>query len=161
MKAKEWLDRGEKATDPIDAFSSFWRGFNTLFFGFTGAQERDKIKAMLRHNISEATAEAIIHEYELAISYLMSQPVIDMRKNGRDTVANIQTFNLETNSLVKLQEIFMVIYQIRCNLEHGQKSPSHMRDIQLCQSALPLLRYVVNEHIKKSVNLTAKIENSL
>jgi len=67
-----------------------------------------------------------------------------MRGNGRDTTANIQAFNVATNSLAKLQEIFMIIYQVRCNLEHGQKSPNSERDIQLCQWASPVVAHVVS-----------------
>jgi hypothetical protein len=32
----------------------------------------------------------------------------------------------------------MVIYQIRCNLAHGQKSPNRERDVQLCKAPLSL-----------------------
>ena len=69
-----------------------------------------------------------------------------MRGNGRDTSANIQAFNAATDSLAKLQEVFMVIYQVRCNLEHGQKSPSRERDIQLCQAASPLVAHIVGRN---------------
>lgn len=47
-----------------------------------------------------------------------------MRGNGKDTTPYIHAFEFATDALAKLKEIFMVIYQVRCNLEHGQKSPS-------------------------------------
>lgn len=142
VKAREWFERGNQEADPVDAFSNFWRSFNNLFFSET-SQERDKIKAFLSQSISEAEAEKILQAHAHEIAYLLSQPVIDMRGNGRDTAANIQTFNATTDSRVRLQEVFMVIYQVRCNLEHGQKSPSAERDIQLCRSASPLVAHVV------------------
>lgn len=111
MKAREWLDRGSQVADPVDAFSNFWRGFNNLFFGVGQGQERDKIKSFLSQSISEADAGAILQKHASEIVYLLSQPVIDMRGNGKDTAANIQTFNAATDSLTKLQEVFMVIYQ--------------------------------------------------
>ena len=144
VKAREWLDRGNQVTDAIDAFSNYWRGFNNLFFGATQGYERDKIKTFLGQCISEAKAEMLLYEHASEVTYLLSQPVTDMRGNGRDTSDYIQAFNTATGSLAKLQEVFMVIYQVRCNLEHGQKSPSRERDIQLCQCASPLVKQVVS-----------------
>ena len=143
MKAKEWLDRGMKDTDQVNALSNFWRGFNILFYGEAQQSERKKIRAFLSQKITEAEAKGLLQEHEPNISYFLSKPVIDMRGNGRDTTENIQAFNAANNSLEKLQEIFMIIYQVRCNLEHGQKSPTRERDIQLCQCALPLLAKVI------------------
>lgn len=144
MKAKEWLDRGMKETDPVNAFSNFWRGFNNLFYGEAQGSEREKIRAFLSQKITEADAKGLLQEHEPEISYLLSKPVIDMRGNGRDTTEHIQAFNAANNSLDKLQEIFMIIYQVRCNLEHGQKSPTRERDIQLCQCAHPFVAKVIS-----------------
>lgn len=146
VKAREWLDRGNQETDPIDAFASYWRGFNTLFFGAAEGPEREKIKACLSQGISERDAEEILHAYKSEIAFLLERPVIDMRQNGRDSEPNIQAFGTATASLVKLQEVFMVIYQVRCNLEHGQKSPSNGRDIQLCQHASRLVADIVSRN---------------
>ena len=59
------------------------------------------------------------------------------------TASNIKAFLKLNDSISKLQELFMVIYQVRCNLEHGQKSPRRDRDIQLCQSASPIVARIV------------------
>jgi hypothetical protein len=62
-----------------------------------------------------------------------------MRGNGKDTTPNIQAFNAAADSTTRLEELFMVIYQVRCNLEHGQKSPSRERDLLLCECAAPIV----------------------
>ncbi len=147
MKASEWLERGNQEIDPIDSFSNYWRGFNNLYFGVANGPERDKIRVFLCRNISEENADTILQSHANEISYLLSQPVIDMRGNGRDTAGNIQAFNNENNSLLKLQEVFMIIYQVRCNLEHGQKSPNRDRDILLCQNASPLVGDIISRNI--------------
>jgi len=146
VTAREWLERGNQATNPIDAFSNFWRGFNNLYFPVGNGLERDKIKLFLSQRISEAQAEEMLQANASGVAYLLSQPVIDMRGNGRDTAQNIQAFNAATGSLTKLQELFIVIYQVRCNLEHGQKSPNRDRDIQLCHFASPLVAHVVDRN---------------
>lgn len=146
VKAREWLKRGKSGKDPVDSFSNLWRGFNNLYFTMENGQERDKIKHFLNQNISVSEAEKILWDYSSQVAYLLSQPVIDMRGNGRDTSSNIQTFNTTTVPLIRLEEVFMVIYQIRCNLEHGQKSPNRKRDVELCLSAIPLLEYVLEKN---------------
>jgi hypothetical protein len=146
MKAREWLERGVQEVDPIDSFSNYWRGFNNLYFGVGNGPERNKIRKFLSQNIAEVDADAILQSHANEISYLLSQPVIDMRGNGSDTAGDIQAFNTENNPLVKLQEVFMVIYQVRCNLEHGQKSPNRDRDIKLCQNASPLVGNIISRN---------------
>jgi hypothetical protein len=146
VKAQEWLERGIRETDPIHAFSDFWRGFNNLFFSAAKGQERDKIRAFLAQRVSEEEAKAMLGKYSAEIDYLISQSVIDMRGNGRDTADNIHAFMVSPTSLGKVEEVFMIIYQVRCNLEHGQKSPSRERDIQLCQSASPLVAHVIERN---------------
>lgn len=143
MKAREWIERGKNSDDPIDAFTNYWLAFNSLFFDEVNGDERAKIKAYLRKNSSEITAAKLLASHPTQIDYLLSQPVIDMRGNGKDTGSNVEAFNTAADSLTKLEELFMIIYQVRCNLMHGQKSPSRERDITLCQSALCILTDVV------------------
>jgi hypothetical protein len=147
MKAREWLDSGMQKTNPMDAFTDYWRAFNNLFSTVGNGHERDKIKLFLSQQLSEAQAKEVLQSNATGVSYLLSQPVIYMRGNGRNTRQNIQAFGVAVDSLAKLQELFMVIYQVRCNLEHGEKSPSMDRDIMLCQSAAPLVAYVVNRNV--------------
>jgi hypothetical protein len=143
MKAREWLERGKRAADPINALSDFWRGFNHVFFPLAGDNEKAKIRKLLIATISEQKAQAILAENAQGVEVLLAQPVIDMRGNGRNTKPNIDAFKATGDSLGKLQEIFMMIYQIRCNLEHGQKSPSRERDVQLCEASSPIVAAVL------------------
>lgn len=141
MKAREWLRRGEISKDPFDALSNFWRGFNNLFAG--NGRERELIKTYLRENIDESFAQILIDSNTKDVHVLISQPVIDMRGNGRDTSRYIREFQNATASVDRLVALFLVIYQVRCNFEHGQKSPSRSRDQALCQAACPFVSVVV------------------
>jgi hypothetical protein len=132
MKAREWFRRGVETEDPVDRLSNLWRGFNNLFAPENGGTERNKIKNYLSNNISEDSALDIIDESNEGIVYLLSQPVIDMRGNGQNTQGDIDAFASSESSIEKLKALFMIIYQVRCNLEHGQKSPSRERDVVLC-----------------------------
>jgi hypothetical protein len=46
-----------------------------------------------------------------------------------------------------LQTIKNVLYQIRCNIFHGEKTPGDFNDDRIVKSALPVLNYIVNHLI--------------
>ncbi|MGL5486860.1 MAG: hypothetical protein ACRDC6_11305 [Shewanella sp.] len=146
MKAREWLERGLERNDPIDLFTDAWRGFNNLFYIEPGHTERDKINSYLSTKVNEKVAQELIEGHKTEIEYLVSQPVIDMRGNGRNTAESINEFNISGSNLEKLQALFKIIYQVRCNLEHGQKSPTRERDIKLCSSSWSLVAEVVDKN---------------
>lgn len=139
--AREWLDRGAAAADPFDAFSNYWRGFNNLFAG--RGQERDLISEFLRRGFTEQFAQELLDAHAEEATVLVSRPVIDMRGNGRDTSQYMVEFVVAPSAVEKLVALFMVIYRVRCNLEHGQKSPSRVRDESLCNAACPFIAGVV------------------
>jgi hypothetical protein len=142
VKAREWLERGSRAQDSFDALSNYWRGFNNLFAG-TG-QERQLISTFLRARVDESLAGKLLESHAVDASVLMSQPVVDMRGNGKDTSPYMSRFRNAETAIDKLEALFMVIYQVRCNLEHGQKSPSRDRDAALCKAACPFVAAVLD-----------------
>lgn len=146
MKAREWLNRGLRSKDPIDLLTNAWRGFNNLFYSSIGNSEREKINNYLSSNLTESFAKTLIDNHLPEIKYLLSQPVIDMRGNGKDTGESLHNYNNADNNLERLKSLFTIIYQVRCNLEHGQKSPTNERDILLCTSAWPLVAEVVDSN---------------
>ena len=143
MVAREWLEKGDARGDPVDRFADYWRAFNNLYSSVAGRSEPERILAYLEQYVSEERAAAILQERQGEAHYLLSAPVVDMRSNGRDTSECIEKFMKADSSLGKLQQLFRVVYQVRCNLEHGQKSPSDDRDVLLCQSAGPVVADVV------------------
>lgn len=142
MKAREWLERGATATDSFDALSNYWRGFNNLFAG--QGKERQLISEFLSAKLDEKFAQELLDSHTQQVSDLMSTPVIDMRGNGKDTSQFMVEFSAATTAIEKLVALFMVIYQVRCNFEHGQKSPSRGRDQLLCKAACPFVAGVVH-----------------
>jgi hypothetical protein len=146
LTAREWLERGAAATDAFDAFSNFWRGFNALFAG--PGQEREQISNFISTAINDHFAQEMLNAHADEVGHLMGVPVIDMRGNGRDTSQHIETFGTAASAIEKLVAVFMVIYQIRCNFEHGQKSPSQVRDQLLCKAACPFISGVVRHVVQ-------------
>ena len=142
VKAREWLERGVAAGDPFEALSNYWRGFNNLFAG--KAKERELIADFLRARVDEAFADHLLGAHAGDAKVLLSHPVIDMRGHGKDTSPYMKEFEQAGSSLGRLVALFMVIYQVRCNFEHGQKSPSRARDEALCKAACPFVAAVVD-----------------
>lgn len=141
MKAHEWMARGAATTDSFDALSNYWRGFNNLFAGH--GQERQLISAFLRLKLDEQFAQELLEAHTQEVNDLMSMPVIDMRGNGKDTSQYMAEFDGATTAVEKIIALFMVIYQVRCNFEHGQKSPSRARDQTLCRAACSFVASIV------------------
>jgi hypothetical protein len=141
LKAAEWLHRGHNTNDPFEGLSNYWRGFNNLFAG--QRPERELISSFLRVQIDETFAQKLIEANAKDLVTLIQQPVLDMRGNGRDTSIFISQFDGAETAVDKLVALFMIIYQVRCNLEHGQKSPSRDRDRALCKAACPFVAAVV------------------
>jgi hypothetical protein len=130
----------------MDASSDLWRAFNSLYATNRLRSEQEKIQAFLAEHVPEAQAAEVLEAHPSEVEYLLSHPVIDMRGNGRDTTQNMERYRAAKDSLSKLKEVFLVIYQVRCNLEHGQKSMNRERDVQLCKAAVPLVGYVVDRN---------------
>lgn len=141
MKAREWMERGSTSKDSFDALSNYWRGFNNLFAGL--GQERDLISKFLQSTFNEDFAQSLLDAHAQAAKELLSAPVIDMRGNGKDTSQHIENFEAANTAMERLITLFMIIYQVRCNFEHGQNSPNRERDQMLCAAACSLLKDVV------------------
>jgi len=154
VKAHEWYTRGIETSDPIEAFTNFWRGFNSLYATIGKGDERKKIQAFLQNSICEVGALHLLSTHAGCIDYLLSEPVINMRDNVKSTAPNITAFKAASNPLVKLKEVVMLIYQVRCNLEHGQKSPSRERDVLLCHYAARIIAALIDMKLTNCANTT-------
>ncbi len=147
MIAREWLERGRGAASPIDAVTDYWRGFNNLYAAARNrGDERTKIRTYLVNTVSSQDAQEILAVDGQALAYLLSRPVINMQGPGQDTLPAMEAFAASADSKVKLAELFMIIYQVRCNLEHGDKSPTVERDNDLCRASAPFVAAVVERY---------------
>lgn len=138
VKARRWIERSESRDDPMDRFRDLWTAFNNVYGEIRGS-ERQKIRRYLARNIDEATAIMILGLCGKNVAGLIAKPVVDMRRNGRDTGHHIVAYREAKLSLDSLTEVLMIAYQIRCNLVHGQKSPDRARDTELCYHASEIL----------------------
>ncbi|MDC9511690.1 HEPN domain-containing protein [Pseudoalteromonas sp. CST5] len=146
MKSIEWLERGLNQNDPIDCLSNCWMGFNSLYSNSSSKTEVDSIKSFIDTNVDLKVAQELLDIHQIEITYFMTRPVIDMRGNGKSSQTDIDIFNSTDCAVSKLKSILMVIYQVRCNLMHGQKSPSRDRDVDLCKHSWPFVAELVDRY---------------
>lgn len=90
----------------------------------------------------------LFNDLKLALKKGSRHFVINMAKsqnyysqNDIDEMANKSVIILcEENNLKTIKN---VLYQIRCNIFHGEKIPGDINDDKIVKSALPLLRFIV------------------
>ncbi|MGD9130138.1 MAG: hypothetical protein PVH73_01025 [Candidatus Bathyarchaeota archaeon] len=145
-----WYNRSQKEKTRkftmFDQFISLWLSFNA--WGTYKSRE-DQDYQMLRW-IKTNTGLPEIHnrlmnddaEYQQRVRRLSEYTVLDMRPGHQDESKSIEN----TNSF---DELLDIIYQIRCNLFHGQKSEIDPNDRELVDLAFHILskifRPVINE----------------
>ena len=143
MKYREWIERGDRASDPMDRFNCYWYAFNNLYSEFEGRSEIHKIQSFTEAAVSAGRAASLLGKWDSQVAYLMSKPVHNVPDNGRNTEQYIREFNQADDCETRLERVLLVIYRVRCNLIHGQKSPSRLRDQELCGAAAPLIADIV------------------
>lgn len=121
-------------------------GFNSLYSNSSSKTEVDSIKSFIDTNVDLKVAQELLDNHQIEITYFMTRPVIDMRGNGKSSQTDIDIFNSTDCAVSKLKSILMVIYQVRCNLMHGQKSPSRDRDVDLCKHSWPFVAELVDRY---------------
>ena len=70
-------------------------------------------------------------EYKNAVECLAEKGIINMQKS------NDEPFKI--NRLEYLNQVMRCIYQVRCNLFHGDKSPGEPRDVNVVRSSYIIL----------------------
>ena len=93
-----------------------------------GGDQRRTIIDAIESSLSEETCQDALADFACDIEYLHNSPVGDLRfedsnerffRNGsRDIQAVLNTDN---SSQTRLANLVCVVYQIRCNLDHGHK----------------------------------------
>lgn len=93
-----------------------------------GGDQRAILINAIESTIDDTTAETIIDSFSSDINYLNNNPVGDLRfteqnsRFRRNSLRDIQNvLDLNIPAATRLGNLLCVIYQVRCNLEHGRK----------------------------------------
>jgi hypothetical protein len=128
-----------------------------LFISVTKKYTEDKIfQAFVEENQSwyKDNPTKLFDDLKISLSKGSHNYVINMaksknydKKNDIDTLAENNIIVLcEKNDLETIKN---VLYQIRCNIFHGEKTPGEINDDRIVKSSLPILRYIVSYLLEK------------
>jgi len=125
--------------------------FNAVYGG-GHENERARIKHVVRSEISEARARAVLRATEHAMKRITAVPPGDTRLGTNDpnfrrsSREQARAYSTETNSAVeRLAAAAALIYQVRCSLLHGAKHPENDRDAMLVKESVRVLEVLLPE----------------
>lgn len=141
-----------RVASPADwaEFSQLWMAFNAIYGGEPDARERSRVMSCIRRCFSESAALRILRAVRGSVDRILEIPPGNMQldRDGPNFRAATQRCsalyrNGRETSRSRLAAVGGVIYQVRCNLIHGDKDPDDARDRMLVGESLMVLRALV------------------
>lgn len=133
--AREWYEvaSGDRSLgkDEVSRFMVLWVGFNALYALEFDHVDGDRKQVRLfadyprAKNAHEEALSGSDTRYTTAVKTLAQRGVYNFRNQER--------LRLEDES--NLGQVMELVYQVRCNLFHGRKSPHDLRDRKLIKAA--------------------------
>src|SRR5206468_3010934 len=115
-----------------------------------GQSEDAAIDATIYKFFDEASASACLASIDVrAVTKLLQLPPGDDRfkpidpKYRKNTRALAKVFNTDPSAVARLSALVRVVYQVRCNMFHGDKDPASWRDKMLVTAAAPIAAIIL------------------
>jgi len=131
-------------TDPAwEQFPRDWTAFNAISSvgRSPGDSESAAIDRVISKHFDSATASACLTDIPSdAVERLLRLPPGDDRYTPSDTRYRTKTralarqFASSTDAVEKLSALIRIVYQVRCNMVHGEKDPDFWRDQSLVRA---------------------------
>lgn len=131
-------------------FGTLWTAFNAIYGGEPDQRERSRVMACLRRHFTNGTATQVLRAVRRSVDQILALPpgnlLIDrydpnFRAASRRYAAMYR--NPRETPISRVAAVGAVLYQIRCNLIHGDKDPQAARDRMLVQESLAVLQVLV------------------
>ena len=130
------------SNEPVVSFMTLWMCYNSYYNKFHNQTERQRACELSKNK----NAIKIYEEHKIEILKLfMNIPYKNY--SVRTFVENLSNrYNAEYNeNKCDLKDFLNVVYQIRCNLLHGQKNPSNDIDMSLVKWAYSSLYQILHK----------------
>ncbi|HPQ21676.1 MAG TPA: HEPN domain-containing protein [Saprospiraceae bacterium] len=139
--SRKWLERAIGEEDNFDRFVYAWFAFNAIYSQFTDAREIDEIRQAIRaqtHSVSPRTLYNFLNRD--SVKFFGDRVIRNMKNPERVNLWNHQTLKNSNNSNEKrIMALFGILYQIRCNLFHGNKLFDRDSDQEVIKNAQDVL----------------------
>ncbi|HKC68417.1 MAG TPA: hypothetical protein VKG26_09310 [Bacteroidia bacterium] len=135
--ANNWIIKGNVETNEFNKFICYWISFNCFYNHRTNSSgDRTAINKLINDsNVTMSYNGAITTETQSLLYNLKNVCPVYNLKNPSQGVNITDTSNFA--------QVVNVIYQIRCNLFHGGKGETDVRDLLVINAATPVLEFVV------------------
>ena len=141
--AKQWFEYsvgGHQSEPRFFEFLTTWIAFNALYSSCPGHDEKARVKnfATTELHVFHRTLMDTNADYRTAIEYLCDNPIRNVRKN--------EIVDIPDPS--EVGNIGYVLYVIRCNLVHGDKTPESWRDQIVVRHAMVILGSLLSGYLE-------------
>lgn len=138
--ALDWYRYGlEKGEHAVTKFMMHWIAFNWIYCEYGRGSERANIRAFCGDRYRELSRYNPFNTD--AVLVFMEGPVWDMegRRGHHHLEEDLYESVKNDYGARRMKSLFLTMYQVRCNLFHGSKSPYNERDLQLVKSSAEIL----------------------
>ena len=148
--ARSWLARAESSQDEFDRFMALWIAMNALYSEHQTESERRAISDFVFSNgyrLSEPQIRSILDHP--GARYFETRVVRDVRGTGSDTAEDAAVLkNTRRPPKPRLKALMMILYQVRCNLFHGNKTFGRESDTKVISNASGVLECIVKAYLE-------------
>lgn len=137
-----------------EEFRRNWLTIHAFSSEFDRANQRHSLIAAIEASISDETAQRILDDLAQQISYLEENPVGNLELSGahprfyQNARHDIAQATLPGRSAAnRLGHLVCVVYQVRCNTEHGKKQLGAARSQKLFSISNEIMNAVIPELI--------------
>lgn len=157
IAAQRALDVINNLGGEAETFRNKWLTLHAFSTEFENGNQRVTLRETVEQSISEDDAQRIIESFQEEIEYLSRNPVGNLALgavhpnfylNAQRDISEVVRENVSYAH--KLGYLLCVIYQVRCNTEHGRKQLGTARSQKLFNICNRILEEVIKVLIKEA-----------
>lgn len=140
----------ERGVPKGDEYTRAWSSFNQFYNAESDGSERSRAMNSILNHMSESQAQNLLVRLTDSIAFFTRLPPADMRRNKADEGYRLkgkQDLDIVNDShkasLERIAHLVSVLYQVRCNLVHGEKDPDSKRDHEVVSWSLDALNKIL------------------
>ena len=154
--AQRALDIIQNLGGTAEEFRHKWLTIHAFSTEFERGDQRVTLIDTIEHSLSEENAEEIMLSLSDEMEYLRDNPVGDLRfedadprfyRNSRQDIT--QSFLEDRSFSNRLGHLICVVYQVRCNVEHGRKELGSARSQKLFVISNKIMDMVIAALLKE------------
>lgn len=149
--ARAWYLKARDEEDQFDRFVYLWFSFNILYSEYMTNDERWAIRKFVQSRVhSIRNVEQILNhdDSRYFVRRIIRNCRIDDTQDTSELAAKLKNpRNLKT---VRFEALMLILYQVRCNLFHGNKLFSSESDQEVVMHAANVLESILGNWIVES-----------